>query len=91
MYRGEEWERNQDFVDALRAIAESLGATVAQLVVLWTLEQPGITSVLCGAKRAWQIEETVGALGLTITTEQRLAIDEAIRRRGRAEAKWSFR
>jgi aryl-alcohol dehydrogenase-like predicted oxidoreductase len=82
MFQGEEWEKNQDFVEELRAIAADHARTVAQLVVAWTAQQPGITSVLCGAKRAYQIEETAGALGWTLdqTTIQR--IDQALHRRG---------
>lgn len=62
-FQGEQWQRNQDFVDALRAEANRQGKTVAQLVVNWTIHQRGITSALCGAKRGYQIEETAGAMG----------------------------
>src|SRR4051812_21086822 len=36
-YAGEEWQRNQDFVDRLREAAALSGHTVAQLVVNWTI------------------------------------------------------
>src|SRR4029079_14563116 len=62
MYQGDEWERNQDFIDELREIAAASGHSVAQLVVNWTFNQPGITSALCGAKRPEQIEETARAM-----------------------------
>lgn len=65
MFQGKEWKRNQDFVDDLRAIGEQHGSTVAQLAVRWTLEQPGITAALCGAKRAYQIEEVAQATSIT--------------------------
>jgi aryl-alcohol dehydrogenase-like predicted oxidoreductase len=61
MFQGEEWRKNQDFLDALRPIAHDAGKTLAQLVVNWTVSQPGITSALCGAKRPEQIRETAGA------------------------------
>jgi aryl-alcohol dehydrogenase-like predicted oxidoreductase len=82
MFQGEEWQKNQDFVDDLRAIADELGATVAQLVVAWTKHQPGITSVLCGAKRAYQIEETAGAMALELNPQVTARIDSALARRG---------
>jgi aryl-alcohol dehydrogenase-like predicted oxidoreductase len=82
MFRGEEWEKNQDFVDDLRSIADGVRAIVAQLVVAWTAQQPGITSVLCGAKRAYQIEETAGALDLTLDGPTMEKIDQALERRG---------
>ncbi|MEO0531225.1 MAG: aldo/keto reductase [Planctomycetota bacterium] len=90
MYQGEEWERNQAFVDELRAIAESIGVTVPQLVVNWTAARNGITSVLCGAKRPEQITETAGAMGWSLTDEQTQRIDAAITARGDAEAKRAF-
>lgn len=90
MYQGEEWEKNQAFVARLREIAEAAGRTVAQLVVNWTMSQPGITSALCGAKRPWQIEETAGAMGWSLTQEQTAEIDAALAARGKAAAKRLF-
>ena len=56
MFQGEEWEKNQALDDSLREIAGDSGRTVAQVVINWTIQQPGITAALCGAKRRWQIE-----------------------------------
>jgi aryl-alcohol dehydrogenase-like predicted oxidoreductase len=64
--------------------------TVAQLVVNWTISQPGITSALCGAKRPRQIEETAGAMGWTLSAEERALIDAAIAARGPAATKRLF-
>jgi aryl-alcohol dehydrogenase-like predicted oxidoreductase len=90
MYQGEEWEKNQAFVARLREIAAEAGRTVAQLVINWTIHQPGITAALCGAKRPWQIEETAGAMGWRLTTNQAAAIEAAIAARGPAAAKRLF-
>jgi aryl-alcohol dehydrogenase-like predicted oxidoreductase len=90
MYQGVEWYKNQDFVDRLRAAAALSGHTVAQLVVNWTISQPGITAALCGAKRPWQIEETAGAMGWQMTTEQQALVDAALTARGPAAAKRAF-
>lgn len=84
MFQDDEWEKNMTFVDRLRDTAAEGGQTVAQLVVGWTIAQPGITVALCGAKRAWQIAESAGALGWQLTDQQRVAIDEALRERGTA-------
>ena len=91
MYQGEEWERNQAFLDAIRQVAEESGRTVAQIVVHWTIRQPGITAALCGAKRPWQIEETAAAMDFELAEEHMVAIDRAIAQRGKAEAKRLFR
>jgi aryl-alcohol dehydrogenase-like predicted oxidoreductase len=90
MYQGDEWEKNQDFIDQLREIAEQAGHTVAQLVINWTIAQPGITSALCGAKRPAQIEETAGAMGWQLTSEQRTFIESAIANRGPTATKRAF-
>lgn len=82
MFQGEEWQRNHDLLDALRRVAEAAGRTLAQVVLNWTIHQPGITSALCGAKRPWQIEETAGAMGWELTHEQLAAIDAALAARG---------
>jgi aryl-alcohol dehydrogenase-like predicted oxidoreductase len=84
MFQGEEWQKNQDFVEELRRIAEATGRTVAQLVVSWTIHRHGITVALCGAKRPAQIKETAGALGFVLSDADRQEIDAAIQRRGEA-------
>jgi aryl-alcohol dehydrogenase-like predicted oxidoreductase len=90
MYQGDEWQKNQDFLDRLRAAAALTGHNVAQLVVNWTIQQPGITAALCGAKRPWQIEELAGAMSWTLAPEQQAMIDAAIADRGPAAAKRAF-
>ncbi len=82
MFQGDEWQKNQDFLDCLRDIAAQLGKTVAQLVVNWTIYQPGITGALCGAKRAHQIRETAGAMGWRLSNEQLSLIEKALEQRG---------
>jgi aryl-alcohol dehydrogenase-like predicted oxidoreductase len=82
MFQGDEWNKNQDFLDELRKIAASTGKTVAQLVVNWTIAQPGITAALCGAKRASQIVETAGAMDWSLDDQTMSQIDQALQRRG---------
>jgi aryl-alcohol dehydrogenase-like predicted oxidoreductase len=82
MFQGQEWQRNQDFLDTLRPIAEEAGVTLAQLVIQWTIHQPGITAALCGAKRAAQVRENAGGAGWQLSENQRQRIDDALARRG---------
>ncbi len=63
VFQGEQFEHAQKLLDCLDSIAKAAGKTVAQVVVNWTIHQPGITATLCGAKRDWQIEETAGGMG----------------------------
>jgi aryl-alcohol dehydrogenase-like predicted oxidoreductase len=90
MYQGAEWQKNQDFLDSLRRAASLTGHTVAQLVINWTIHQPGITAALCGAKRPAQIQETAGAMTWTLTDEQQSVISAALVARGPAAAKRVF-
>ncbi|MBD3675380.1 MAG: aldo/keto reductase [Planctomycetaceae bacterium] len=82
MFQGEEWEKNQDFVDELREIAAETGHSVAQVVINWTLQRPGITAALCGAKRPEQIIDNAQTMSWELTNEQITRIDDAIRDRG---------
>ena len=63
VFQGERFERAQQTLDRLDEIAAECQRSVAQVVVNWCMHRPGITSVLCGAKRDWQIEESAGAMG----------------------------
>jgi aryl-alcohol dehydrogenase-like predicted oxidoreductase len=90
MYQGEELQKNQDFIDQLREVADSSGHSVAEIVVNWTISQPGITAALCGAKRPAQIEETARAIGWQLATEERAIIDAAIAARGPTATKRTF-
>lgn len=84
MFQGEEWQRNQDFMDDLKRIACEAGCAVSQLVIAWTIQQPGITVALCGARRAWQIAETAQAASVVLSDSTLQQIDAALSRRGQA-------
>lgn len=84
MFQGEEWQKNQDFLDDLRSIAAEADLTVSQLVIAWTVAKPGITSALCGAKRDWQIQETAAAMRVMLSDATLSQIDQALKRRGPA-------
>jgi aryl-alcohol dehydrogenase-like predicted oxidoreductase len=82
MFQGEEWHKNQDFLDHLRLIAADIGKTVAQVVINWTIHRPGVTSALCGAKRPDQLRDTAGAMGWRLSAEHLARIEQAIADRG---------
>jgi aryl-alcohol dehydrogenase-like predicted oxidoreductase len=90
MYQGDEWEKNQAFVAELREVAEACGRTVAEVVINWTIHQPGITVALCGAKRPAQIAESAAAMTWQLTPEQSDRIAVALASRGHAAAKRLF-
>jgi len=82
MFQGEERRKNHDLVDRLEQIARSCGHSVTELVIRGTLQQPGITSALCGAKRPDQICENAGGSGWQLIPQQLAQIDHALADRG---------
>lgn len=82
IFNGAEYERNLDFVDALRPIAARLGCGLPELVLAWTAEQPGIGSVLFGATSPDQVRHNAKALACNLDEEARRAIGAAIATRG---------
>ncbi len=84
MFNGDEWQRNQDFLDVLRAMSAEVGRPVSQIVLNWTIQRAGITAALCGAKRPHQIRENAETLSWSLTAEQIAGINAAITARGAA-------
>lgn len=82
MFNGREFQRNLDFVDALRPIAARLGCSLPDLVLAWTAEQPGITCVLFGATSPDQVHINARALACELDDAARRAIIDAIGARG---------
>lgn len=68
-FRGEQFERNLKTVEALRAIADRHGKTVAQLAIAWVLRREEVTSAIVGARRPEQIQETLAAGDWTLDEE----------------------
>jgi aryl-alcohol dehydrogenase-like predicted oxidoreductase len=87
MFQGDERRKNHDLVDRLRTIAEAAGRSVAELVLNWTIHQPGVTSAVCGAKRPGQIRESAGGSGWQLTVEEVTRIDAALAERGLPDAR----
>jgi aryl-alcohol dehydrogenase-like predicted oxidoreductase len=82
MFNGAEFDKNLDFVDRVRPIATRLGCNLPDLVLAWTAEQPGITSVLFGATSPEQVRINAGALAVDLDDEARRDIAAAIQSRG---------
>jgi methylglyoxal reductase len=55
-----------DLLDGWRPLCETHACTLAQLVLAWTLAQPGVTHVLAGARKLHHIRETAAAADLSI-------------------------
>jgi aryl-alcohol dehydrogenase-like predicted oxidoreductase len=53
-------------VQQLRAIADELGITLAQLAIAWVLREPNVASAIIGASRPEQVEDNVGGVGVRL-------------------------
>ncbi len=68
-----------DLMQTIAPIAEAHGATLAQTVIAWTVQQPGITFSLCGARDAAQAVENAKAGQLSLTEAEIAEIDTQAR------------
>lgn len=71
-------EEKMTVVRKLNDMAQKRGQTVAQLVLLWTLRNPVVTSALIGASRPEQIEENVSAFKNPVLTDEEITEIENI-------------
>ncbi|HUX59083.1 MAG TPA: aldo/keto reductase [Bacteroidales bacterium] len=62
----------------LEDIANGLNVTLAQLVLNWTIQQPGITCALAGARNATQVLDNVKAADFRLTREEINRINELL-------------
>jgi aryl-alcohol dehydrogenase-like predicted oxidoreductase len=54
----------------VRPIADAKGVSLAQVVINWTIHQPGITAALVGARTAEQATQNAAAMNLTLTPDE---------------------
>lgn len=66
------------FLSEIRPIAERKNASLAQLVINWTLHQPGISCVLTGARNEKQVAENIKAAELIISAEEMIEINSKL-------------
>jgi aryl-alcohol dehydrogenase-like predicted oxidoreductase len=77
-FMGEEFSRTKAMNDALTAVARERGVTLAQLVLNWTVHQPGITVAIVGATRPNQVAENAESLNFELSDVDMSRIDEII-------------
>jgi aryl-alcohol dehydrogenase-like predicted oxidoreductase len=58
------------FLEKIKPLADDKKATLSQLVIRWTLEQPGITIALVGARNAAQAVENAKAAQIKLAAEE---------------------
>lgn len=56
---------------SLAPIARARGASLSQIALAWLLAEPGVTSVIAGARTAAQAEANAGAAAIALTPDER--------------------
>jgi aryl-alcohol dehydrogenase-like predicted oxidoreductase len=70
-------ERTWDVVDAVRAVADGRGVSMAQVALAWLVDRPAVTSVILGARTTSQLDDNLAAAGLHLTDEETARLDAA--------------
>jgi aryl-alcohol dehydrogenase-like predicted oxidoreductase len=71
-------DRNLGLVEALRALADTKGATVAQIAIAWALSRGDDVVPLVGARTRERLSEALGALELELAPEDLARIEDAV-------------
>jgi aryl-alcohol dehydrogenase-like predicted oxidoreductase len=77
-FQGDNLRHNLGLVEALRALAEQKGASVAQLAIAWVLAQGADIVPLIGARRRDRLTEALGALDVKLDADDLAAIERAV-------------
>jgi aryl-alcohol dehydrogenase-like predicted oxidoreductase len=77
-FRPENRRRVLEFLDAIRPIAEAHRATLAQVVINWTIHRPGVTAALVGVRNPAQAEENAGAAAFRLTNDENRKMDNLL-------------
>lgn len=69
-FKEENIKRTQAFLEKIKPLANEKNASLAQVVLRWTLDQPGITIALAGARNEKQAIENAGAVQVKLSPEE---------------------
>ncbi|SDC60880.1 aldo/keto reductase [Halanaerobium congolense] len=82
-FKEENWEQTQSLITLLKEIAAENGQSPAQIAINWSINRPGITTALVGAKNEKQARENAEAADFSLTktemTELTKKSDEVIK------------
>jgi aryl-alcohol dehydrogenase-like predicted oxidoreductase len=68
-YLDENIRRTNQLLDQMKPIAAKYNASLAQLIISWTINQAGVGCVLVGARNEQQVKDNVGSLSFTLAIE----------------------
>src|SRR6202163_2985015 len=75
-FQGENFTRNLALVDKVRSLAKSKGCSPAQLALAWVLAQGEHIVPIPGTRRRKYLQENIGAIDVSLTSEDLARINE---------------
>jgi aryl-alcohol dehydrogenase-like predicted oxidoreductase len=77
-FQGDNLLHNLSLVEALSRLAEAKGVSTAQIAIAWVLAQGEDIVPLIGARRRERLDEALGALDVTLSTDDLAQIEAAV-------------
>lgn len=77
-FTDENIKRANAFLNKIKPIADDKGATLAQLVIQWTLQQPAITIALVGARNPEQATQNAKAADIELSDDEIKTINDEL-------------
>jgi aryl-alcohol dehydrogenase-like predicted oxidoreductase len=77
-FQGENFARNLALVEALRAISQEKGCSVAQFAIAWVRSRGDDIVPLLGSRTRVQLQDTLAAFAVTLTPGELQRIDAAV-------------
>jgi aryl-alcohol dehydrogenase-like predicted oxidoreductase len=77
-FAGENLDRNLELVEALREVADAVGASVAQVAIAWVRSRGEDIVALIGARTRERLGEALGALDVALSAEDLERIERAV-------------
>ena len=81
-FQGANLDTNLALVDRLRAVADTIGVSVAQVAIAWVIARAATQRAsivpLIGARRRDRLSESLGALAVRLSPEQVAEIEQAV-------------
>ena len=69
-------EGDRRVVEAVAKVAEERGVPRAQIALAWLLSRPGVAAPIVGATKAYQMEDAVAALDVTLSDDEIAILEE---------------
>ena len=74
-FKADNIKKINDFLGKIEPIARDHHASLAQLVLYWTIHQPGITVALAGARNPRQVEDNARAADISLSDQEMKTIN----------------